>query len=373
LRKALTKSYLTLKLICFEIINTKLFDNISLAVIIVNSLVMTVDDTATNDNPDPIWETFESTFLILYTIEMGFKIIGLTFIMGEDAYIRDVWNQLDFFIVMSSYLTMILESGAEEESNVDQPGPEKSTTSFNVSGLRVFRVMRPLKTISSVKGLKVLIVAVISALPLLKDTITILLFFFVIFAIATTQMFNGMLKQRCIAIQTGQVHEDDIICNPTKEEDACPGGYFCAKGGENPNYGVTNFDNVPYAILAVFQCVTLEGWSEIQRDMQISYTTIIYIMFLPMVLLGAFFLLNLTLAVINSKFTESHNRQQELDRIELREAEIGQMGNDDVEEVTNMTDELTITQFITARIYAKKMIEFLRVRQARKKAETEGR
>lgn len=162
---------------------------------------------------------------------------------------------------MSSYLTMVLESGTEVQDNVDQPGPEVETTSFKVSGLRVFRVLRPLKTISSVKGLKVLIVAVISALPLLKDTITILLFFFIIFAIATTQMFNGMLKQRCIAIQTGRVHEDDIICNPN--QDSCPGGYFCAKGGANPNYGVTNFDNVPYAILAVFQCVTLEGWSEI--------------------------------------------------------------------------------------------------------------
>ena len=147
---------------------------------------MTVDDSAVNPNPNPIWETFESVFLVLYTIEMGFKILGLTFIMGEDAYIKDVWNQLDFFIVMSSYLTMVLTAGEEQESNIDQPGPEKSETTFSVSGLRVFRVMRPLKTISSVKGLKVLIVAVISALPLLKDTITILLFFFIIFAIATT-------------------------------------------------------------------------------------------------------------------------------------------------------------------------------------------
>lgn len=332
---------------------------------------MTVDDSATNDNPDPIWEKFEGVFLVLYTIEMGLKILGLTFIMGPDAYIRDVWNQLDFFIVMSSYVTMALEAQtAGEEDTVDRPGPEVKESSFSVSGLRVFRVLRPLKTISSVKGLRVLIVAVISALPLLKDTITILLFFFIIFAIATTQMFNGMLKQRCFAIQTGQPHPADMMCNPGRE-DACPGGYFCAKGGANPNYGVTNFDAVPYAALAVFQCVTLEGWSEIQRDMQGSYATVIWAMFLPMVLLGAFFLLNLTLAVINSKFTESHNRQQELDRIELREAEAGALGNEEEEEATGITDELSITQFITARIYAKKMIEFLRRRQAVKKADQE--
>jgi voltage-dependent calcium channel L type alpha-1D len=136
------------------------------------------------------------------------------------------------------------------------------------------------------------------------------MFFFIIFAIATTQMFNGMLKQRCIAIQTGINHPDDIICN-VNDENSCPGGYFCGKGSENPNYGVTNFDNIAYSILAVFQCLTLEGWSEIQRDMQRSFTTIIYLMFIPMVLIGAFFLLNLTLAVINSKFTEMNNKQQQ--------------------------------------------------------------
>lgn len=105
--------------------------------------------------------------------------------------------------------------------------------------------------------------------------------------------------------------------------------------------------------------------------MQISYTPVIFVMFLPMVLLGAFFLLNLTLAVINSKFTESHNRQQELDRIELRDQEIGALGNDDEEEAAGITDDLSITQFITARIYAKKMIEFLRMRQAVKRIEQE--
>jgi hypothetical protein len=48
----------------------------------------------------------------------------------------------------------------------------------------------------------------------------------------------------------------------------CPGGYFCGKSNDNPNFGVTNFDNVMYSLLAVFQSVTLEGWSDIQKMMQ---------------------------------------------------------------------------------------------------------
>lgn len=41
--------------------------------------------------------------------------------------------------------------------------------------------------------------------------------------------------------------------------------------------------------------------------MQNAYTYLIFMYFLPLVFIGAFFLLNLTLAVINSKFTEAHH------------------------------------------------------------------
>jgi hypothetical protein len=115
---------------------------------------------------------------------MIFKILGLGFIFGEDTYLRDSWNILDFVIVSIGWVTIWT---AEEETDViDQPGPNEEKSSLSVSSLRTFRVLRPLKTISSIKGLKVLIVAVLSALPMLKDTIFILMFFFIIFSIACT-------------------------------------------------------------------------------------------------------------------------------------------------------------------------------------------
>jgi len=36
----------------------------------------------------------------------------------------------------------------------------------------------------------------------------------------------------------------------------------CRGGWEGPNDGITNFDNFGLAMLTVFQCVTLEGWTE---------------------------------------------------------------------------------------------------------------
>ena len=144
-------------------------------------------------------------------------------------------------------------------------GATKDEAGLDLAGLRVFRVIRPLKTISSVKGLKVLMQALISSIPLLKDTIIILLFFFTVYSIAGTQLMTGNLKFRCVSIQEGRVHEDDLICGGAH---SCPGGYFCGKTNDNPNFGVSNFDNALYSLLVVFQSVTLEGWSEVQRMMQ---------------------------------------------------------------------------------------------------------
>jgi hypothetical protein len=40
---------------------------------------------------------------------MAFKILGMGFMFGPDAYIKDAWNMLDFFIVMIGYVSIIAE------------------------------------------------------------------------------------------------------------------------------------------------------------------------------------------------------------------------------------------------------------------------
>ena len=47
-------------------------------------------------------------------------------------------------------------------------------------------------------------------------------------------------------------------------------GRFCVTNGtecrgkwEGPNGGITNFDNIFFAMLTVFQCITMEGWTDV--------------------------------------------------------------------------------------------------------------
>jgi hypothetical protein len=175
---------------------------------------------------------------------MVLKILAQGFLFNSGAYLRDAWNILDFIIVVSGYVGMILAGGG-----------------VNLSVLRSFRVIRPLRTISSIEGLRVIVQALLNSLTLLRDTILVLIFFFLIFAIAGVQLFQGALKQRCFNLETGIMDlGDEFLCGGGN---SCNPGYECGKSSRNPNFGASNFDNIFYAFLQIFQTVTCEGWTTI--------------------------------------------------------------------------------------------------------------
>lgn len=37
----------------------------------------------------------------------------------------------------------------------------------------------------------------------------------------------------------------------------------CIEQWQGPNFGITSFDNIGFAMLTVFQCITMEGWTAI--------------------------------------------------------------------------------------------------------------
>jgi len=55
---------------------------------------------------------------------------------------------------------------------------------------------------------------------------------------------------------------------------SCPGNTTCKGGWIGLNYGITTFDNIFLSIITVFQCLTMEGWTQIMyyvRNIFISY------------------------------------------------------------------------------------------------------
>ena len=103
-------------------------------------------------------------------------------------------------------------------------------------------------------------------------------------------------------MDTGDLLDSEICGNIQ-----CDMGYECAKGLNNPNWGSTSFDNILFAFLSVFQCVTLEGWTHIMVNVEKAFSEWVIFYFIPLVFIGAFFLLNITLAVVKSSFTSVTN------------------------------------------------------------------
>ena len=119
-------------------------------------------------------------------------------------------------------------------------------------------------------------------------------------------LYGGVLKNRCFFKETGMLESIDEICGYQN----CPEESFCGKGLVNPYYGVMNFDNIFFSLVMGFQCVTLQAWTVIMVEVIKGYSIYSVVYFVSLVFFGSFFLLNLTLAVIKSKFTDAQKLKE---------------------------------------------------------------
>lgn len=79
-------------------------------------------------------------FLAIYSAEMMIKTVAKGFILNKYTYLRNPWNWLDFVVIASGYVTLVIELG------------DMDVQLGNLAGLRTFRVLRALKTVSIMPG-----------------------------------------------------------------------------------------------------------------------------------------------------------------------------------------------------------------------------
>jgi hypothetical protein len=76
------------------------------------------------------------------------------------------------------------------------------------------------------------------------------------------------------------------------------------KGVGSPNFGVYNFDTLLWSALSVFQTITLEGWSLIMEDVQMTNGFVYCVYSLLIVFTCEYVLLNMTLAILKYKYAQ---------------------------------------------------------------------
>ena len=93
----------------------------------------------------------------------------------------------------------------------------------------------------------------------------------------------------------------------------------------NPNYGLTSFDNFAWAMLALFQVMTLNGWTDIMYACMQGVNGYVFLYFISAAWISGLFLINLSLAVIvdtySSKDAVEKAAQAAIDRAAAEAAE----------------------------------------------------
>lgn len=250
------------------------------------------------------------------------------FVGHKKAYLRDPWNCLDFFIVLISIISMLPIPGGSD----------------SLKALRTFRILRPLRSINKMPTMRQQIQSLLSSIPGLMRVFFFIIFIFCIFAIFGTNQFLGQQYQFCRAgtdpqfvnydadgnfVSWPKLGEDDdsiMLCRDDSQcKDAFPDyeatavcGTTWDQFGLDPidhdgirdieliMYGIPGFDNVGQGFLTIFQILTLESWVYLMYNFSDAGSPpISVIFFVLVVLLGAFFTMNLVLAIIVDSFDQS--------------------------------------------------------------------
>ncbi|XP_023224867.1 voltage-dependent calcium channel type A subunit alpha-1-like [Centruroides sculpturatus] len=189
--------------------------------------------------------------------------------------------------------------------------------SIDLRTLRAIRVLRPLKLVSGIPSLQVVLKSIIKAMAPLLQIGLLVLFAIVIFAIIGLEFYSGAFHWTCYStidnkiVKEGEWETPCFHKNGTAPPGAreCTGESKCLPGWDGPNYGITNFDNIFFAMLTVFQCITMEGWTAILYWTNDVYGSLYnWMYFIPLIILGSFFMLNLVLGVLSGEFAKERER-----------------------------------------------------------------
>uniref|UniRef100_A0A8C8IGY0 Voltage-dependent calcium channel alpha-1 subunit IQ domain-containing protein n=1 Tax=Oncorhynchus tshawytscha TaxID=74940 RepID=A0A8C8IGY0_ONCTS len=247
------------------------FEWVILATITANCIVLALEQHLPGEDKTPMAKRLECTepyFIGIFCFEFGIKLVALGFVFHKGSYLRNGWNIMDFIVVVSGILAT---AGAHMNIPVD------------LRTLRAVRVLRPLKLVSGIPSLQIVLKSIMKAMvPLLQ--IGLLLFFAILmFAIIGLEFYSGKLHHTCLPTV-------EFACGVRK----CPEKYDCIGSWIGPNNGITQFDNILFAVLTVFQCITMEGWTAVLYNTNDALGSMWnWMYFIPLIIIGSFFVLNL--------------------------------------------------------------------------------
>ena len=225
-----------------------------LAVILLNSFVIGLQSFPyLEENYGVYFHALDRLFLIIFIMELLFKLYYDFWMFWLEG-----WNIFDFVIISFTVL---------------------GNNFYNLTNARIFKILkviralRSLRSISAFQGLQIVIHTIWNSIPDMANIVALLLIFMLIFSIIGVSIF-------------GEVSPRD-------------------------------FGNLWRAWFTLYVCLTQDGWVEVFRRLEAqNYYEVGAIYFATFIVIGAFVLMNLVVAVVITVLERALEEEKELDAIE---------------------------------------------------------
>jgi len=265
------------------------FENVILFFIMLSSISLAMDEPILSADSDlkQGLNYAEYVFVSVFAVELVMKVIVHGLLFGADAYLRDLWNLLDAFIVATSLASM--------------------TNSANLDFLRIlrtFRAMRPLRTIKRAPGLKCVVDAILGCVPSFINIVLVSSLVYLVFAIMGVQLWAGKFWYCNDATMSGV-----STCTGTFQLD----GVTTNRKWIN---APMNFDNVGNGMLTLFEVASLELWLDVMHSAMDAPSEIgiqptqnknpwAALYFVWFIIIGCFLFLNLFVSAVVDNFNRT--------------------------------------------------------------------
>ncbi|KAH7424696.1 hypothetical protein KP509_11G019800 [Ceratopteris richardii] len=237
----------------------------------------------------------------IFSVECFARIACLGLYKGPNTYLRNTYNRLDFLSVLDSWAQLIAVRFS------------KNMYFLRFLVFRMFRAMLTLRDIEFFGQVLAIFEALRRSMEPLEDVMLLALVLLFFYSLIGLQFFGSDLQYRCVRKSDGQFAYPVIYCSHfTDRGFVCPSNQACKKVGGNPGYGIQTFDMIPFSLLTLFQVVSLEGWSfvmYVMGDVEFKYAVAYFI---TLVIVVAYFLVNIVVAAISGVFLRVRHEHQAL-------------------------------------------------------------
>jgi voltage-dependent calcium channel len=241
------------------------------------------------------WITWSDiAFAVIFSVEAIIKIIADGFLFTPNAYIRNIWNDIDFFVLITLWINVVADL-------TDRGGLSRA--------FRAFKALRALRLVNiSDTARQTFHDVIISGFWNILSAAFVALSLLIPYAIWGLNIFNGLFYS-CNDSSNGM---NKVQCAGEYASSPQNWTVWAPRSWENPEG--YNFDSFGASLSILFEIVSQEGWIDVMttamsvvgpdQNPEMDASPLNAIFFVGFNLLGAVFVLTLFISVIITNYTK---------------------------------------------------------------------